>query len=280
MVVSLEAQVTSDAQREAKSDAAADELVSAEVKLANEKQALQDGPLFDLEGLEVSAEQLQQFNTLNAMLAASVQDAVRAHFGPGADAPRAQREQLEELKALRTSFKKRGARFIYSAWAQAVNVHDEMAQREMVCSMRVILFQEHKLRAPISIEVESTTLDRRDLLDGEALASVWGKTCECAERELVGVLGFKLERRIEAGCAGLRRDLGERAAFVRSQLDRLRRFGLQGEALGGQALEIMGLQRRAVAAAQFIGFNLMTYGFALFAPLMPDFKNNVSKKAA
>jgi len=31
---------------------------------------------------------------------------------------------------------------------------------------------------------------------------------------------------------------------------------------------------------QFIGFNLMTYGFALFAPLMPDFKNNVSKKAA
>jgi short-subunit dehydrogenase len=28
----------------------------------------------------------------------------------------------------------------------------------------------------------------------------------------------------------------------------------------------------------FIGFNLMTYAFAIFAPLMPDYKNNVSKK--
>jgi len=33
-------------------------------------------------------------------------------------------------------------------------------------------------------------------------------------------------------------------------------------------------------AVQFIGFNLMTYAFALFAPLMPDYKNNVSKKKA
>eukprot|EP00930_Biecheleria_cincta_P101204 TRINITY_DN92827_c0_g1_i1.p1 TRINITY_DN92827_c0_g1~~TRINITY_DN92827_c0_g1_i1.p1 ORF type:complete len:317 (+),score=70.21 TRINITY_DN92827_c0_g1_i1:76-1026(+) len=31
-------------------------------------------------------------------------------------------------------------------------------------------------------------------------------------------------------------------------------------------------------AVHFIGYNLMTYGFALFAPLMPDYKNNVAKK--
>jgi len=27
-------------------------------------------------------------------------------------------------------------------------------------------------------------------------------------------------------------------------------------------------------------YNLMTYAFALFAPVMPDFKNNLTKKAA
>jgi len=31
-------------------------------------------------------------------------------------------------------------------------------------------------------------------------------------------------------------------------------------------------------AVQFLGYNLMTYMFALAAPLMPDYKNNVSKK--
>ncbi|CAK0879432.1 unnamed protein product, partial [Prorocentrum cordatum] len=119
------------AECQAKSDAAADELVLAEVKLANEKKALQekghigainlsalleadstdfhveDGPLFDLEGLEVSSAQLQQCDTPKAKLAASVQEAVRTHFGPGAEALKAQREQLEELKALRATFKKR-----------------------------------------------------------------------------------------------------------------------------------------------------------------------------
>ncbi|CAK0871570.1 unnamed protein product, partial [Prorocentrum cordatum] len=118
------------AECQAKSDAAADELVLAEAKLANEKKALQkgpisainlsalleadsddfyveDGPLFELEGLEVSSEQLQQFDTFKAKLAASVQEAVRNHFGPGAEALKTQREQLEELKALRTTFKKR-----------------------------------------------------------------------------------------------------------------------------------------------------------------------------
>jgi len=30
----------------------------------------------------------------------------------------------------------------------------------------------------------------------------------------------------------------------------------------------------------FLGYNLMTYGFALFAPLMPDYKNNIKKKAS
>lgn len=30
----------------------------------------------------------------------------------------------------------------------------------------------------------------------------------------------------------------------------------------------------------FLGYNLMTYAFALFAPLMPDYKNNVGKKHA
>jgi short-subunit dehydrogenase len=30
-------------------------------------------------------------------------------------------------------------------------------------------------------------------------------------------------------------------------------------------------------AVHFLGYNLMTYGFALFAPLMPDYKNNVNK---
>jgi len=31
-------------------------------------------------------------------------------------------------------------------------------------------------------------------------------------------------------------------------------------------------------AVHFIGYNLMTYGFALAAPFLPDYKNNVSKK--
>jgi len=31
-------------------------------------------------------------------------------------------------------------------------------------------------------------------------------------------------------------------------------------------------------AVHFLGYNLMTYGFALFAPLMPDYRNNVNKK--
>lgn len=30
----------------------------------------------------------------------------------------------------------------------------------------------------------------------------------------------------------------------------------------------------------FVGYNVMTYAFALFAPFMPDFKNNVGKKKA
>lgn len=33
-------------------------------------------------------------------------------------------------------------------------------------------------------------------------------------------------------------------------------------------------------AVHFIGYNLMTYAFALFAPFMPDYKNNVAKKKA
>merc|ERR1719401_2649352 len=33
-------------------------------------------------------------------------------------------------------------------------------------------------------------------------------------------------------------------------------------------------------AVHFVGYNLMTYAFALFAPLMPDYRNNVTKKKA
>lgn len=33
-------------------------------------------------------------------------------------------------------------------------------------------------------------------------------------------------------------------------------------------------------AVHFLGYNTLNYGFAVFAPLMPDFKNNVAKKKA
>ncbi|CAK0908505.1 unnamed protein product [Prorocentrum cordatum] len=126
---------------QARSDAAADALVGAEVKLAQEKKALaspgkdpqpegtnkgggvinlsallgegeasfviEDGPLFDLEGLDITSEQRQQFNKLKQTFEASAQQAVRTHFGPGADVLKSQREQLEEIRMLRETFKKR-----------------------------------------------------------------------------------------------------------------------------------------------------------------------------
>ncbi|CAK0891046.1 unnamed protein product [Prorocentrum cordatum] len=129
---------------QARSDAAADALVGAEVKLAQEKKALaapgkdsqpegtnkgggvinlsallgegeasfviEDGPLFDLEGLDITAEQREQFNKLKQTFEASVQQAVRTHFGPGADVLKSQREQFEEIRVLRETFKKRRRR--------------------------------------------------------------------------------------------------------------------------------------------------------------------------
>lgn len=50
----------------------------------------------------------------------------------------------------------------------------------------------------------------------------------------------------------------------------------------GRAPVMLDLGGTAVAmrlVVQIIGYNLMTYAFAVFAPLMPDYKKNVTKKA-